>query len=94
MIIRRLILTVSGETEYEVIGKKITLIRSARGLSQSNLARKLQVSRSTVQAWERGELKKESQLLAIAAALGVHANQLNGEENPIALVRELVQSFD
>ncbi len=40
--------------EYEMIADKIKLLREKRGITQSELARRLGITRSGVNAWEMG----------------------------------------
>lgn len=60
------------------LGKIIESIRLAKGLSQSDLARALQVSPQAVQKWEAGGMPRPSRLADIAAALGVSVTFLSG----------------
>lgn len=53
------------------IGSNLKKCRTAQGLTQEDLARRLHVTRQTVSSWERNNSHPDSdQLAAIAAALG------------------------
>lgn len=65
------------------LGKIIESIRLAKGLSQSDLARALQVSPQAVQKWEAGGMPRPSRLADIAAALGVSVTFLLDQESQV-----------
>lgn len=63
-----------------MLSQNIKNIRCAKGLSQEELAIKLNVVRQTVSKWERGLLVPDSDLLiALAEALDVQVSTLLGE---------------
>ena len=67
------------------IGKTIKKLRTARGLTQDQLAEQLYVTRQTISNWERGTSRPDlDQLEAIAGALGVDTTTLlYGERPPV-----------
>ena len=63
------------------IGQAIRTLRRARGLSQTDLAISLQVSRSTIAMWESGKREPDlASLHAIADVLGVSIVTLLGHD--------------
>lgn len=59
------------------IGKNIKKLRTARGLTQDQLAEQLYVTRQTISNWERGTSRPDlDQLEAIAGALGTDVTTL------------------
>ena len=65
-----------------MIGDNIKKIRSEKGISQEELASRLNVVRQTLSKWERGISAPDSQMLIkIAEELGVTANELLYEPN-------------
>jgi transcriptional regulator with XRE-family HTH domain len=59
--------------EKEEIGKKIKILRKTRGLTQEQLAEKLNVKRATISNYEIGRRSPHiKELEAIAEALGVN----------------------
>lgn len=67
-----------GDEELEVLlANALRKLRMEKGISQSQLARRLVVDRSTVAHWERGSrLPDAAMILRIADTLGVDANYL------------------
>ena len=67
-----------GDEELDVLlANALRKLRMEKGISQSQLARKLVVDRSTVAHWERGSrLPDAAMILRLADALGVDANYL------------------
>jgi transcriptional regulator with XRE-family HTH domain len=67
-----------------VVGKRIAYLRDKVGLSQVDLAKKLNVSPSTVAMWELGEREiKASTLIRIADFFNVSIDFLAGREHMI-----------
>jgi transcriptional regulator with XRE-family HTH domain len=59
--------------EKEEIGKKIKILRKTRGLTQEQLAEKLNIKRATISNYEIGRRSPHiKELEAIAEALGVN----------------------
>lgn len=90
-----------------MISDKIKELREQAGLSQAQLAKKLDVTRSSVNAWEMGLSTPTTQYIVALAKLfhvpadyilGVEADQsisLRGyTDDEIALVLKLLQYFD
>lgn len=65
-------------------GKRLYEYRRANGLSQEELAEKMQVSHQTISKWERAESSPNTDnLIALAKLYGVTIDELiNGKENP------------
>jgi transcriptional regulator with XRE-family HTH domain len=58
-------------------GARLLRLRKARGLSQSQVAARLSVSKPTVWAWEQGKARPvESRIAALAEVLGVERSEL------------------
>ena len=65
------------------LGDRIRILRSGRGMTQQQLADALDVSRSAVAMWERGEREPNLEMLeAISAALQRRAAQLPANVTP------------
>lgn len=63
----------------EQLGKGIRRARRAAGLSQAELARRLDVSRASVANWETGVMAPRFRtVVAIADALGCRLDELAG----------------
>ena len=63
-------------------GKRLRYLRESEGLSQSALARKLHLKRSTISAWEAGISHPQSVLLKdVAEYFHVSVDYLFGLEN-------------
>ncbi len=90
-----------------MIGSRIKELRDNAGLSQSQLAKKLDVSRSAVKAWEMGFSTPTTQyVVAMAKLFHVSADYLLGidqtrsiridhyTEEEMALVYSLIQYID
>lgn len=61
----------------ETLGSRIITLRKQQGLTLTELARRLNVSKPTVWAWEQGKAKPiDSRLPALAEALGVQVSDL------------------
>lgn len=71
---RTLLLAVSIEPQE--IGERIKAIRERHGWTQVVLAREADVSLSSVQRWERGDLPPVRELIRLAGVLGVEADAL------------------
>ncbi|MBR7162455.1 MAG: helix-turn-helix transcriptional regulator [Clostridia bacterium] len=69
--------------EKKTIGKFISVLRKAKGMTQQELADKLLVSDKTVSKWERDERMPDISLLpAIAEIFGITTDELlRGERN-------------
>lgn len=74
-----------NEVREMAIGKNIKKLRTARGLTQDQLAEKLYVTRQTISNWERGTSRPDlDQLEAIAGALGADVTSLlYGDRPPV-----------
>lgn len=74
------------------IGTNLKKCRTARGLTQEDLAQRLHVTRQTVSSWERNNSHPDlDQLAAIAAALDTEVTVLlYGPENPARPTRRQV----
>ena len=72
--------------EQKTIGKFITALRKANGLTQKELAEKLNVSDKTVSRWERDEGAPDLSLIPVLAEIfGVSCDELlRGERRPPA----------
>ncbi len=69
------------ETETETIGQRLARIRRERGLTQVELAEKLDVAQPVVSDYERGELRLHGELIIkLTDILGVSAEELLGLE--------------
>lgn len=71
---RTLLLAVSIEPQE--IGKRIKATRERQGWTQADFAREADVSLSSIQRWERGELPPVRELIRLAGVLGVEADAL------------------
>ena len=76
------------------LGEKLTQARKAAGLTQADVAAKLNVSRQAVSRWERGQSKPSTQkLLALGGLYGASVDRLlhleNAEENAFEAVSDL-----
>lgn len=66
-------------TNAEILGNKLLELRKKFGLSQEELAEKLDVSRQAVSKWERGEsLPDTENLIVISKLYGVSIDELVG----------------
>ena len=81
-----------------MLSENIRLYRKAKGLSQEELAAKLNVVRQTVSKWEKGLSVPDSEMLiALAEALDVSVAALLGEEIPeedVPTVRALAAKLE
>ena len=70
--------------------EKLTQARKAAGLTQADVAAKLNVSRQAVSRWESGQSKPSTEkLLALGALYGVSIDQLlNAEESVVESVSD------
>ena len=65
----------------KIFGERVSALRKEQGITQSQLAEKLNVSNKTISRWETGEGYPEITLLKpLATALGVTVDALLGEE--------------
>ena len=63
------------------MGQKIQNLRQSKGLSQEQLAEKLDVSRQSVSKWESGAARPETEkLIALADLFGVTTDYLLGRD--------------
>lgn len=66
-----------------MLNENIKAIRKSKGLSQQELAIKLNVVRQTISKWEQGlSVPDAGMLVRIAGALDTTVNDLLGEEEP------------
>lgn len=66
-----------------MLNENIKALRKAKGLSQEELAIKLNVVRQTISKWEKGlSVPDSGMLIQIADALDTTVNVLLGEEQP------------
>lgn len=76
-------------TMFEDFGDKIKNLRKLHNLTQEELARKLEVSLSTVSRWERGDfvIPATKNLIDVCLLFGVSMNYLAGigHEHAIAI---------
>ena len=79
------------------VGSIIKQARTAKGLTQEELAEKVGVKKSAVAKWENGRVSeiKRSNLKKLSEALGLNPNQLLGdmEENPVSVANELADFY-
>ena len=65
------------------LGEKLTQARKASGLTQADIAAKLNVSRQAVSRWESGQSKPSTEkLLALGELYGVSIDRLLNAEEP------------
>ena len=65
------------------LGEKLTQARKAAGLTQADVAARLNVSRQAVSRWESGQSKPSTEkLLALGELYGVFIDQLLNAEGP------------
>lgn len=63
------------------IGPKIKELRKLRGLTQAQLAEKIQATEGRISNWERGENNPDKEILGpLAEALGVRISDLYSDE--------------
>lgn len=68
-----------------MLNENIKALRKAKGLSQEELASKLNVVRQTVSKWEKGlSVPDAGMLIQIAEALNTTVNVLLGENTPVS----------
>ena len=68
-----------------MLNKNIKALRKAKGLSQEELAIKLNVVRQTVSKWEKGlSVPDAGMVIQIAEVLATTVNVLLGEEVPVS----------
>ncbi len=90
-----------------MIYERIRLLREMQGLSQSDVARKLDVTRSSVNAWESGlSIPTTKYVVALARLFHVSADYLLGMEpqlqmslegysaQQLRLISDLIHYFD
>ena len=66
------------------LGEKLTQARRAAGLTQADVAAKLNVSRQAVSRWESGRSKPSTErLLALSNLYGISLDQLLNAEEPV-----------
>ena len=73
------------------LGEKLTQARKAAGLTQTDVAAKLDVSRQAVSRWESGQSKPSTErLLALGELYGVSIDRLlNQADTPVAAVEAI-----
>ena len=86
-------------TNAEILGNKLLELRKKFGLSQEELAEKLDVSRQAVSKWERGEsLPDTDNLITISKLYDVSLDELvgniNSVENQIEIVNDVCDNDD
>ena len=68
-------------TNAEILGNKLYQLRKRSGISQEELAEKLNVSRQAISKWERGEaLPDTDNLISISKLYGVSLDELVGND--------------
>ena len=73
---KRVVTTVAGA---EAIGRQLSAFRKARGITQAELAERLDVSQAVISQYERGHLLLHGELIAkLASILRVSADDLLG----------------
>ena len=66
------------------IGEKITKLRTTTGISQEEMAEKLNVSRQSISKWEMGQaLPQIDKVLLICEFFGISTDELLYEKNHI-----------
>lgn len=69
----------STEEEARAIGQRLTAIRKARGLTQIDVAQKLDITQTLISKYERGDLLLHGELIAqLARLLDVSADDVLG----------------
>lgn len=67
------------------LGEKLTQARKTAGLTQADVAAKMNVSRQAVSRWESGQSKPSTEkLLALGGLYGMSIDQLLNAEEPFA----------
>lgn len=74
------------ERDWEKLGKEYAAARKASGLTQEDVAEQLHVSRTTVQAIERGALPGGSSFSKVTSTMRAYARLLGWTENSPNLV--------
>lgn len=75
-----------GEPLAETFGARLLRLRSAQGLTQAQVARKLGVSEPSISAWEQDKARpKAGRLDVLAGLLGVETSVLHGLDAPNTL---------
>lgn len=75
------------------LGEKLTQARKAAGLTQADVAAKLNVSRQAVSRWESGQSKPSTErLLALGELYGVSIDLLLNTGNVVASTVEIVST--
>lgn len=64
------------ERQTETFGQRVERLRKARGLSQVQLAAETGLSQTTISDIERGRNKGSTEIVKLAAALGVSSEEL------------------
>lgn len=79
------------------IGEIIKKARTAKGMTQEELAEKVGVKKSAVAKWENGRVSeiKRSNLKNLSDALGLNPNELLGdiERDPVGVAHELADIY-
>ena len=76
-----------------ILGEKLTQARKAVGLTQADVAAKMNVSRQAVSRWESGQSKPSTErLLALGELYGVSIDQLLTQENKPSAAGETISA--
>lgn len=76
------------------LGEKLTQARKTAGLTQADVAAKLNVSRQAVSRWESGQSKPSTEkLLALGALYGVSIDQLLNQEDTQETAAEAISDL-
>lgn len=72
-----------GHSSKQEMGQRIALLRKERNMSQSETAKKLNISTSTLSMYETGNREPNNELLSkLADFFGVSTDYLLGRETP------------
>jgi transcriptional regulator with XRE-family HTH domain len=64
---------------HEVVGQRLALLRKQKGISQREIAKRLEVTQPLVSGWERGESRLNSEtILRLSEILEISADELLG----------------
>lgn len=68
---------ISGNTKFEFLGEELLKIRKQKGLSQEELADKINVSRQSIHLWESGKIKPDLEnIIALCTVLEITTDKL------------------
>lgn len=84
-----------GDTTYNAIGNNIRAVRVDAGLTQTEFAKRLQVSQTTVSSWETGasQPRRSNLFILLSEFPGLTLEDINSEKNGFAR-RSLRRSSD